>query len=1037
MKPDIGSNRLLGITRSKAKMIEYNVPEQYQNIDLSTNPSKLFTLSIGLVGDLAADINRNEQTMISSANSQSEILFSAHFFDAYLQSKLNESLDPYLILLGSASYYLNDLPGSSIVLAKRISGKCPNLSGAGLENLLLWLLKGELFNYFELSEGVFSDIINKISLSIFEFQHTGKGLRNIQAYKKILRRLAYQLGTPRQLLLSDVITAVISKKLENSTWVALPNYSNLSVEKWEPILLKDSFIKELWPAQHLLGRANVLKGESAIIQMPTSAGKTRATEMIIRSSFLAERTSLAVIIAPFRALCHEIKNSFVLAFHDEAVSVDELSDTMQEDFEIEELLGKQQILIVTPEKLLYVLRHSPELTSEIGIIIFDEGHQFDSGSRGITFELLLTSLRSLLSSQTQKILISAVITNAQAIGEWLNESGNVVSGTDLNPTYRSIGFTSWQDKLGRIEFVSNENPEITDFFVPRVIESTLLTKKNREKKPRIFPEKTDSLSISLYLGLKLVLNGSIAIFCGRKSTVSSICEKALEIIERGSSITLPTVYSDSTEIERLTFLHIRNLGLDAIATKSSNYGIFSHQGNTPHGIRLAVEYAMREGLIKFVVCTSTLAQGVNMPIRYLIVPSVYQGHDRIKIRDFHNLIGRAGRAGMHTEGSIIFADPSVYDRRNHLFHKWRWEEVKLLLEPSNSEPCVSSLLSIFDPIVSDDKKFILKSETLEFVIDYINNPDEIFSLANNIVNSTGFEEFSMAGIQYQVQQKISLISAIESFLLTHLTEENLRSDAKSLAKETLAFHLADKQQKESIQELFQILANNIAEKISDPKRRKAYGKTLYGVRDIQAIEAWVRSNVNSFLDVDNETEIINIIWPLFVSQVNNGVFNKIEIQEVLQEITKNWIEGKAYHLLLQIIQERKCKLRWGKKFRSVKIEDVVDLCESGFAFDGALLINAIIEIIQFENLEGSSDILNQLQLFQKKLKYGLSEKLEIVIYEIGFADREIAKDIAEVLKCRPYKRQVINELRSKSEVIEIILEKYPSYFTHVFNQFIN
>ena len=65
---------------------------------------------------------------------------------------------------------------------------------------------------------------------------------------------------------------------------------------------------------------------------------------------------------------------------------------------------------------------------------------------------------------------------------------------------------------------------------------------------------------------------------------------------------------------------------------------------------------MKEGLVRFVVCTSTLAQGVNLPIRYLIVTSVYQGKEQIKVRDFHNLIGRAGRAGMHTEGSILFAD---------------------------------------------------------------------------------------------------------------------------------------------------------------------------------------------------------------------------------------------------------------------------------------------------------------------------------------------------------------------------------------------
>ncbi|HRY19685.1 MAG TPA: DEAD/DEAH box helicase, partial [Candidatus Competibacteraceae bacterium] len=118
MRPDRRSKRLLGVTRSKAKMIEYHVPEEYQDIDLSTNPDRLFTISIGLLGDLAAAINREEPDSGSLSELRTNLLFSARFFDSYLQSKLNETLDPYLVLLGSASYYLCDLPGSASVLAK-------------------------------------------------------------------------------------------------------------------------------------------------------------------------------------------------------------------------------------------------------------------------------------------------------------------------------------------------------------------------------------------------------------------------------------------------------------------------------------------------------------------------------------------------------------------------------------------------------------------------------------------------------------------------------------------------------------------------------------------------------------------------------------------------------------------------------------------------------------------------------------------------------------------------------------------------------
>ncbi|WP_198009990.1 helicase-related protein [Legionella tunisiensis] len=148
----------------------------------------------------------------------------------------------------------------------------------------------------------------------------------------------------------------------------------------------------------------------------------------------------------------------------------------------------------------------------------------------------------------------------------------------------------------------------------------------------------------------------------KKSTATSICERAVECIKRNIPLPTPLEFSNQEEVKLLYNLYVKNIGSEAPATISAKHGIFTHHNNTPHGIRLSVEHAMRKNLVRFVICTSTLAQGVNLPIRYLIITSVYQGMERIKIRDFHNLIGRAGRAGMHTEGSILFTDPTVYDK---------------------------------------------------------------------------------------------------------------------------------------------------------------------------------------------------------------------------------------------------------------------------------------------------------------------------------------------------------------------------------------
>lgn len=1031
MRPEQKSQLLLGVTRSKAKMLEYRVPEEH-HIKITQDPAKLFTISIGLLGDLAAAINRNEPDSASLLELRTNLLFSARFFDSYLQSKLNEKLDPYLVLLGSASYYLCDLPGSASVLAKRIDGDCPDLDGDSLEDLLLWLLQADLETYFDGSKGPFGKFIDGISTWILQFFEDGNGEERLLELALNLRKIVYDLGTPRQLLFGDVIAAVLRKKLDNSVWKALPSYSGLPRSKWLNTLQKNSFIKELWPAQHLLGQADVLKGESAIVQMPTSAGKTKATELIFRSAFLAKRVSLAIVIAPFRALCHEIKNSLVEAFRNEPTKVDELSDALQTDFEIAELLGHQQILVVTPEKLLYVLRHAPELAAHVGLLVFDEGHQFDSGTRGITYELLLTSLRFMIPEGTQKVLISAVIGNAEAVGEWLNGEPNVVDGATLIPTFRSIGFASWHDQLGRIEYVDNRDAEQGDFFVPRVIERFNLGRRGRELKDRHFPERDDGQAIALYLGLKLVPNGSIAVFCGRKTTAASICEKAVDIIERGVPLALPSDFSDAQEVERLRYLHNENLGVDAPASQSAAHGIFSHHGNTPHGIRLAVEHAMREGLVRFVVCTSTLAQGVNLPIRYLIVTSVYQGMERIKVRDFHNLIGRAGRAGMHTEGSILFADPVIYDKRRAHNDKWRWEQVKELLEPRNSEPCISNLLSIFDPITSDDKKYTIDMEALDFAKGYIEDPDEIAKLAAEIATQHGEKNFSRDGVELQVAWRVSLICAVESFLLSHWDESDdglSEADVTRLAEGTLAYFLAEDKKKEHIRELFQLLARNISANITDPARRKIYGRTLYGIQDAQAIERWVHNSADSLLAIVDHADVLDIVWPLLTRNIKSGIFTKFDKPDVLIEIAHGWISGKPFSDLLNVIQKRKTKMIWGTRRREFKIDHVVEVCEGALAYDGALVLGAVTEFIETLDQEGSGDAFNHLQLFQKRLKYGLPTETTIAIYELGFFDRVIAQDLAASLNLSAtQKKELVKALKKDRDRAKAVIEKYPRHF---------
>ncbi|MDR9865561.1 DEAD/DEAH box helicase [Pseudomonas baetica] len=1039
MKPERASRVLLGVTRSKAKMYEYNIPPEH-HIETSSDPSQLLILSIATLGEICLAINSTDTPAERLTELKTDLQFSAQFFDSYLQSKLDEEIDPYLILLASASYYLCDLPGSSSVLIKKLPPTCPYLDASHLEDLLHWLLVGDFSIYFTDAREKYKSNIIALSYSILTYYSTGEGLSKIETELSKLKAKAYDIGSDRELLFADVICAITNFRLKNSSWSLLPRYSGLAKEIWMSYLKKDGSIKELWPSQRLLGEKGILKESSAIIQMPTSAGKTKSIELIIRSAFLSARANLVVVVAPFKALCQEIRSELSRSFDGEVVSIDGVSDVPQMDFAEFDLDGfldldfnsleTDSILVLTPEKLMYILRQSPELAESIGVVIYDEGHQFDSGPRGVTYELLLSSLKSLIPKEAQTILISAVINNSQAIGSWLNgEDGININGTDILSTYRTVAFASWKDSLGRLEFVEQNNTDEKTFFVPRVIEKYKLSRKPRERTDRFFPDKADGKSIAMFLGLKLASNGSVAIFCGVKAAVSTIAKVAVDIYSRNLFIPKPSEYSDEAEVKNLLNLHAIHLGIESETTKCSSLGIYSHSSNTPQGLRVAIEYAMQKSLIKFIICTSTLAQGVNLPIRYLLITSIYQAGKPIKVRDFHNLIGRAGRSGMYTEGSIIFADPDIFDMKSSDKGRWKWSEFKKILSFENSEPCTSSILNILEPIRSVDGKHHFTISPIDYLKNYLNSPKVFLEQLAEAAKLRPDLKFTIESVLDQAEQKANIIASIEGYLLAHWddTKEVFgENGAVHLAQQTLAYNLSSEDDKETILSIFDIIAKNIENNCPLEVERRAFGRTLFGLTQAQEIKEWATFNIVALEQCTSESDALDVLWPFVYSQSNSKGIHKIESRDDLRSLVSEWIKGIPYYALRTHLEKANSKLIWGTQRRDITNEHVIDACESGIAYDGTLLIGSIIELLKLIKPEIDQQLLDNLSTLQKKLRYGLPSIDAILLYEMGISDRHIAQVLSSVLV--QSNDSISIRIKNSGKALTNCVSDFPSYY---------
>lgn len=1048
MRPESASLRLQGMTHAKSRMYEFNVPEEL-HVDIRGNdPSHLFPLVIGILGEEAGrigdiDVKAKSSTPRIIPENTFALRFAAAFLHAYVTSHFGAEMAPELLVLSAAAYYLCDLAGNASVLLHDATAS--GSTQDDWQELLRWLIAANWNSSLDFVPSMYSADQAVLVSAVSAYFADGTRRDEVLAACTRLRRRAYSAGSARDLLYADVAVAVIKKRLKNAARHVLPIYSQLSEGSWTKTIEKPTFMKELWPSQHIFGERGILQGRSAVVQMPTSAGKTRAIELVIRSAFFAERADLAIVVAPFRALCSEITAFLRNAFRDEDVVVNEFSDAMLVDYStlLDDLLEddeggmrfkltpRRQVIVVTPEKLFYVLRHSPELAAAIGLVIYDEGHQFDTGQRGVTYELLLTSLKALIPEGTQILLISAVINNAAAIGEWLIPADAViVDGRDLSMTDRAIAFASWTTALGQLQFVKPNDPDHFDYFVPRIIEALPLQKKSKREKDRFFPEP-NSRSVALYLGLKAVSNGSVAVFCGTKAAACGLAEIVAEIYERGVTLPPPATVSDAAEIKALGDLIAAHFGASEATTLAARQGVFSHHSNTPQGIRLAVEYAMKEGLAKFVVCTSTLAQGVNLPIRYLIVSGTMQGNEAIKARDFHNLIGRAGRAGMHTEGTIIFSDPKLYDLRYSQRDGWRWDVAAALLDPSKAEATESSLLEILAAFSNDNGRQTLTVDIVPFLSRAVRSPEKAFKAMNRLAKKYEENGFSEQGLHRQLKNRLKLLEAIESYLMANRGTEpfsTFLAQTEGLAKQTLAYFLATVDKKEQLVALFRMLAEFVEEYQPEIDLQQVYAKTLLGVIDSQKVKEWVTENAAALLaSKDSTDELLEVVWP-FAIETLDDIFSKYLPPAAVLAVVHSWMRGDSFEKIMGVWSDNAGAIRHGEGTRKTKMEDIAELCENAIGYQSTLIVAAIGEMLGALEIDNAEDTVRALGTLQKQLKYGIADPDEIALYELGFADRVVVQVLRPIVSGADG-RSVKRRIQNSAVALKDELNRFPRYFT--------
>ena len=416
---------------------------------------------------------------------------------------------------------------------------------------------------------------------------------------------------------------------------------------------------ELWQSQKFLfGAMEQIKETDDIffLSLPTSAGKTLVSELILYK-FLSDKKGVAIYIVPTIALTNEIENSFIRRFRKVGINV-----IKELEYDDESNIEQPAILILTPEKLDLLVRKQPEILKELECIVFDEFHKISDGQRGWLEETLIAWFIFHMDMYNYKIIMMSAIVDG--LKDSLSNVKATIYDKKWTPSKKLYGMfylpkdnvKVYGNKVKKGDEVSEEySLKIKYDFklvanVKNVFQRKIYGKKRTEGNDT---KRSDTKFDLCWKAVNSFDEDTILVYFYAKKDVKSFVSKCEK-------------YRDKDTDSRLEILKLniaRQLGSEHILVKALDYKVGFHDGDLPEDVRSVIESAYKNKLIEVLACTTTLADGVNLPVSTLIIGTLfnYDKNRRLDLGDYKNIVGRIGRALVDTEGKIFLIKyPEIY-----------------------------------------------------------------------------------------------------------------------------------------------------------------------------------------------------------------------------------------------------------------------------------------------------------------------------------------------------------------------------------------
>ena len=375
------------------------------------------------------------------------------------------------------------------------------------------------------------------------------------------------------------------------------------------------------------------------VTAPTSAGKSFVLRKWLETAALQTPDARIVYLAPTRALVHEVEQSLRSSLKGSRGR----PEIMTVPSAVRDSTARRQILVLTQERYQILLsRIAPDFVPTV--VVVDEAQKISDGTRGVLLQHVLdeTGRRAPLA---HVVFASPFVANPEVLHEAAPSNASTA-------TVRSSLATVNQNLLWASP--RSQKPQLWDVSLVSGNDVKPLGAVELRARPDTIAKRIAYVA----WGLSQTKRGNL-VYVNTASEAETVTVLLAQLMGESD------VDERSTELDALAELADAAVHKKFSLGAAVRQGVGFHYGSMPLLLRIEVERCFKEGHLRYLVCTSTLVEGVNLPCRTLYVRAPRRGQNNpMTMADFWNLAGRAGRWGSEFQGNIVCIDPMNPDWKN-------------------------------------------------------------------------------------------------------------------------------------------------------------------------------------------------------------------------------------------------------------------------------------------------------------------------------------------------------------------------------------